>query len=108
MDLSRFIRAGGARRNWRGVADGDHCKIANGPLAGQRLDEVSRKFGRELVGRRLAMPTLPFMLKFLFQHEKLSVQVHPDDAARAGGRAVGQTECCILLTTEPGAQMDWD
>src|SRR5271157_4303796 len=29
---------------------GDHCKIANGALAGQRLDEVSKKFGRALVG----------------------------------------------------------
>jgi mannose-6-phosphate isomerase class I len=30
---------------------GDQCKIANGPLAGQSLAEVTKRYGRELVGK---------------------------------------------------------
>jgi len=86
---------------------GDHCKIANGPLAGQRLDEVSRKFGRELVGEAARdAERFPLLLKFLFPHEKLSVQVHPDDAAaQQVGEPWGKTECWYFAHTEPGAQI---
>src|SRR5258705_12833219 len=84
---------------------GDHCKIANGPLAGQRLDAVSRRFGRELVGEAARdAERFPLLLKFLFPHEKLSVQVHPDDAAAPEvGQPWGQTECWYFGYTEPGA-----
>jgi len=86
---------------------GDHCKIGNGPLAGQRLDEVSRKFGRELVGEAARDgERFPLLLKFLFPHEKLSVQVHPDDAAaQEVGEPWGKTECWYFTHTEPGAQI---
>jgi len=86
---------------------GDHCKIANGPLAGQRLDAVSRRFGRELVGEAARdAERFPLLLKFLFPHEKLSVQVHPDDAAaQEVGQPWGKTECWYFAYTEPGAQI---
>jgi mannose-6-phosphate isomerase len=86
---------------------GDHCKIANGPLAGQRLDAVSREFGRELVGEAARdRERFPLLLKFLFPHEKLSVQVHPDDAAaQEVGQPWGKTECWYFARTEPGAQI---
>jgi len=86
---------------------GDHCKIANGPLAGQRLDAVSQKFGRELVGEAARDgERFPLLLKFLFPHEKLSVQVHPDDAAaQEVGEPWGKTECWYFAHTGPGAQI---
>jgi mannose-6-phosphate isomerase len=86
---------------------GDHCKIANGPLAGQRLDEVSQKFGRDLVGEAAPDPQrFPLLLKFLFPQEKLSVQVHPDDvAAQSVGEPWGKTECWYFAHTQPGAQV---
>jgi mannose-6-phosphate isomerase len=86
---------------------GDHCKIANGPLAGQRLDEVSRKFGRALVGGAARdAHRFPLLLKFLFPREKLSVQVHPDDAAaQKAGEPWGKTECWYFAHTQPGAQI---
>ncbi len=86
---------------------GDHCKIANGPLAGQRLDEVSQKYGRELVGDAARdAHRFPLLLKFLFPHEKLSVQVHPDDAAaQSVGEPWGKTECWYFAHTQPGAQV---
>ena len=86
---------------------GDHCKIQNGALAGKSLSEVATQFQRELVGD--AAPNsdrFPLLAKFLFPHEKLSVQVHPDDAdARAIGQPWGKTECWYVADAKPGAEI---
>jgi len=52
----------------------------------------------ELLGR------FPILVKFLFTSERLSVQVHPDDAhAAARGHANGKTEMWHVLRAAPGA-----
>ena len=81
--------------------------MANGPLKGQSLADLSSKYGRELVGDAAADPNrFPLLLKFLFPHEKLSVQVHPDDeAARRVGQPWGKTECWYVAHAKPGAQI---
>lgn len=86
---------------------GDACKVANGPLSGQSLSELSSQYGRELVGEAPADPSrFPLLLKFLFPHEKLSIQVHPDDeAARRVGQPWGKTECWYVAHAKPGAQI---
>lgn len=44
------------------------------------------------------------MVKYLFTSEKLSIQVHEDDAtAWAAGRARGKDEAWVILAAEPGA-----
>lgn len=44
------------------------------------------------------------LIKYLFTSEKLSVQVHPDDAqAQARGLPRGKNECWVILDAEPGA-----
>jgi mannose-6-phosphate isomerase len=44
------------------------------------------------------------LVKYLFTSEKLSIQVHPDDAAaRRAGEARGKDEAWIILRAEPGA-----
>ncbi|HWW59380.1 MAG TPA: class I mannose-6-phosphate isomerase [Sphingopyxis sp.] len=44
------------------------------------------------------------LIKYIFTSEKLSVQVHPDDArAHARGLARGKDECWLILDAEPGA-----
>ena len=86
---------------------GDECKVSNGELAGQTLDAITKRFGRELVGDALNDTSrFPLLLKFLFPKEKLSVQVHPDDdGARAIGQPCGKTECWYILAAESGAQV---
>src|SRR5437660_11998923 len=86
---------------------GDHCKVRNGPLAGQSLAEISARYGRELVGEAARdSKHFPLLLKFLFPHEKLSVQVHPDDeTARRVGEPWGKTECWYVVHAKPGAQI---
>jgi mannose-6-phosphate isomerase len=50
-------------------------------------------------------PELP-LVKFLFTTEKLSVQVHPDDAyARQHHGSPGKTEMWHILAAEPGARI---
>ena len=86
---------------------GDDCKVANGPLKGQSLSKLSEQYQRELVGDAARDPKrFPLLLKFLFPDEKLSVQVHPDDAqAQRVGQPWGKTECWYVAHAKPGSQI---
>ena len=86
---------------------GDDGKVANGPLKGKSLAELSMQYGRALVGDAAKDVTrFPLLTKFLFPHEKLSVQVHPDDeAARQLGQPCGKTECWYVAHAKSGAQI---
>jgi len=86
---------------------GDDCKVANGPLTGKTLSQLSEQYQRDLVGEAARDPRrFPLLLKFLFPHEKLSVQVHPDDAqALRVGQPWGKTECWYVVNATPGSQI---
>src|ERR1700722_2821505 len=73
---------------------GPQCVVETGRFAGRTLAEVAEDLGGEF----------PLLVKLLFPNEKLSVQVHPDDAqAQSVGEARGKTECWYVLEAEPGA-----
>jgi mannose-6-phosphate isomerase len=86
---------------------GDDCKVANGPLAGKTLAQLSAQYQRDVVGEAARdAARFPLLLKFLFPHEKLSVQVHPDDEqAQRVGQPWGKTECWYVADAKPGAQI---
>ncbi len=86
---------------------GDECRIANGPLVGHTLANLSREFGARLVGEASPFASrFPLLVKFLFPKDKLSVQVHPDEAEAArAGLASGKSECWYVLEADPGAQI---
>lgn len=86
---------------------GDDCKVANGPLAGRTLAQVSKEYERKLVGEAARDERrFPLLAKFLFPHEHLSVQVHPDDAqALRVNQPWGKTECWYVAHAKPGAQI---
>jgi mannose-6-phosphate isomerase len=86
---------------------GDDCKVGNGPFTGQTLAQLCAKYERELVGDAARdARRFPLLLKFLFPHEKLSVQVHPDDEqARRIGQPWGKTECWYVAHAKPGSQI---
>jgi mannose-6-phosphate isomerase len=107
-DLSPLYRdVPGAELIGEAWLTGDNCKVANGPLAGRTLGDLAKEYGRELVGETAPEPDrFPLLTKFIFPHDKLSVQVHPDDElARALGLPCGKTECWYVLQAEPGAQV---
>jgi len=86
---------------------GDNCIVSNGPLAKRTLADLSTEFGAGLVGTAARDPQrFPLLLKFLFPDEKLSVQVHPDDAtAQQFGEPWGKTECWFVAHAKPGSQI---
>ena len=69
---------------------GPECVVETGALKGRTLAQAAAEF--------------PLLVKLLFPREKLSVQVHPDDAlARELGQPRGKTECWYVLEAEAGA-----
>src|SRR5580698_5625779 len=86
---------------------GDNGVVTNGPLAKRSLADLSKEFGTELVGTAARDPQrFPLLLKFLFPEQKLSVQVHPDDAtAQRFGEPWGKTECWYVAHAKPGAKI---
>jgi len=84
---------------------GEMCAAATGPLAGQSLKDITAKHSRDLLGSD-GDGQFPLLIKLLFPKEKLSVQVHPDDAmAQKYGEPRGKTECWYALDAQPGAQV---
>ena len=88
---------------------GDDCLVATGPATGQKLTTLFHSSPQALLG---AAPDSsdphssdsPLLIKLLFAQQKLSVQVHPDDAlAQHQGYPRGKTECWYVLDAEPGA-----
>jgi mannose-6-phosphate isomerase len=86
---------------------GFDCKVVNGPYANRTLKESWRAMPAEWRGTQLQeCLDFPVLIKFIFPQDKLSVQVHPDDAyasvheIAAGGR--GKTEMWHIVSAEPG------
>ena len=48
----------------------------------------------------------PLLVKYIFTSERLSIQVHPNDAqGRERGLPGGKSECWLILDAEPGATL---
>ena len=85
---------------------GDECIVATGDQAGQKLGTLFAAEPAALLGPSAGAAGSPLLIKTIFAREKLSVQVHPDDAmARKYGEPRGKTECWYALAAEPGAQV---
>lgn len=89
---------------------GNQCRFANGPFAGRQLGEVWPQMSTEWAGTKIPRGgDFPLLAKFIFPQDKLSVQVHPDDAYAsvheqvAGGR--GKTEMWYAVDARPGAEV---
>jgi mannose-6-phosphate isomerase len=86
------------------------CRVDSWPFRGKSLAEAWREMPAEWRGTQFADGDgFPLLLKFIFPTEKLSIQVHPDDAyagvheKAAGGR--GKTEMWHIVSAEPKAQV---
>ncbi len=92
---------------------GPQCVAETGQsLAGQTLAAITASHPAQLLSANISSadpaspPEFPLLIKLLFPADKLSVQVHPDDAhAQAMGQPRGKTECWYVLSAEPGAHI---
>jgi mannose-6-phosphate isomerase len=90
---------------------GDQCRFASGPFTGEKLSEAWSEMPSGWTGTQIRSrdAAFPLLVKFIFAQEKLSVQVHPDDAyasiheQAAGGR--GKTEMWYVIDAAPGAEV---
>ena len=87
---------------------GEACPFATGEFTGRTLGEVWPSLPEEWTGTALrGLPRIPLLVKFIFPEDKLSVQVHPDDAyaerneSASGG--VGKTEMWYVVSAREGA-----
>jgi mannose-6-phosphate isomerase len=85
-------------------------RVANGPFAGKSLRESWHAMPAEWRGARHAsLAEFPVLIKFIFPNDKLSIQVHPNDAyaakyeQNAGGR--GKTEMWHMVSAQRGAEI---
>src|ERR1035441_2009184 len=86
---------------------GPESLVETGAFAGKTLAEVAAQAGEALVGAgwidKDKGAEFPLLVKLLFPNDKLSVQVHPDDAqAQVRGQPRGKTECWYVLEAVRG------
>ena len=92
--------------SWEIVDRGeDQSRLLAGPLAGKTLGELVGSHGEEIFGRHHPQKRFPLLFKLLDAHQKLSVQVHPNDeqAAELSPPDLGKTEAWVVLAAEAGS-----
>lgn len=83
----------------------EHSTVVGGPLAGRTIASLLSEFGCRLMGAAEGL-SFPILTKLLFPSQKLSVQVHPDDAyAFEHENGPGKTEMWYVLAASPGARI---
>ncbi len=92
----------------------DSNPVAEGPFAGRTLAELARHYGPALVGARAVArygADVPLLAKFIDAADRLSIQVHPDDAyahrVEAHTGFHGKTEAWYILDAAPGATVTY-
>jgi len=94
--------------SWEIVDHGaDQSVVSHGALAGQTLNELASHYPEELFGRTSAPTSFPLLFKFLDANDRLSLQVHPDDAraARLIPPDRGKTEAWVILDAAPNSYL---
>ncbi len=84
----------------------DKSVIADGPLAGQTLNQVIVADTKGITGSADFPRSFPLMIKLLDAQDVLSVQVHPDqETCFRMGQGDPKTECWYIMAAEPGAHI---
>jgi len=79
--------------------------VANGSLKGQSLAYLVTRFGKDLLGRGIKSASFPLLVKLIDAKERLSIQVHPDDASAALGIGEAKTEAWHILDAPKGGHV---
>ena len=89
---------------------GDESVVANGPLAGKNIAELTAEYKGQLLGEKVYAKTgeeFPLLIKFIDARDDLSIQVHPDDEL-AGVRhngSKGKTEMWYVVQADEKAHL---
>jgi len=107
--LGRNIPDGNIGESWE-VSDygNDLSIIENGNLKGKTFREVYKSHTKEILGEVFkSEEDFPLLVKIIDAKDKLSVQVHPDNAyaAEKDPESSGKKEAWFILETDPGAEI---
>ncbi len=83
------------------------CQILNGELKGSSLSQAISLWGSEAVGSSAEKnASFPILVKLIDAKDRLSVQVHPDDAyAQKYENDNGKTEMWYIIDCDPDARL---
>lgn len=94
----RDVPAGIYAESWEISDHNDGISVvSNGPLAGKTLREVLEENPSEIMGSRVEGSKFPLLIKLIDAKQKLSVQVHPNDATAKEHGGEAKTETWYLL-----------
>ena len=83
--------------------------LSNGWLAGNTISEIMETYMERIVGENVYNyygRQFPLLIKFLDVNDRLSVQVHPDDAvATERYDSLGKAEIWYIMDAKPGAKI---
>ncbi len=81
--------------------------VVNGEHAGKTLEQVLALWGESALGEKAAaFPYFPLLIKLIDARDRLSIQVHPDNAyALKNEGEFGKTEMWYIVDCEPGAEL---
>ena len=83
--------------------------VSEGALADNSLEELIEVYMGDLVGDHIYEKfgvEFPLLIKYIDACDKLSIQVHPDDAtAKERHNAYGKTEMWYLVDADPEARL---
>lgn len=106
--LGRKIPEGFIGESWEvSVYGSDISLIENPEFQNLPLTTLIQKAPNEVLGKPFANSGLPLLVKVIDAKEKLSVQVHPDDAyaLEFDPKSKGKKECWYVLSADPGAEL---
>ncbi len=84
----------------------ERCTVRNGAYAGQTLADVLAALGNGAIGTDHTGDRFPLLIKFIDASDRLSVQVHPDDAyAASTADGQGKTEIWHIVEAAEGAEI---
>jgi len=82
--------------------------VKNGSLKGLTLEEALINEGEAILGKQFKQTDkFPLLIKFIDAKDKLSVQVHPEDAYAAlhENGELGKSEAWYIIQAEPGSKL---
>ena len=89
--------------------EGNYSVVANGDLKGCSLDELIKRYGKQLLGEKVMDrfgSTFPLLIKFIDARDNLSIQVHPDDElAKKRHNSFGKTEMWYVIKAAKDAAL---
>ena len=94
--------------SWEIADHGEDQSIVNTSyFAGSTLQELLRDSNEAILGRHAGRDQFPLLIKFLDASDRLSVQVHPNDAQAKSFDPTenGKTEAWVIIDAEPGSRV---